>query len=1630
MTKFYLFLFIAILFGLTAQAQQCDPCPRNISLQDGNKCFFIDLSPQSSTVGQTYYGNSDSALIIACKNGFTNFSIAAIPYFDGTSFCTYGSISIDSVSTTNGTTLSFINNQVSVQWGNVSTGSVYISFGIPSSDPNVPACKNIIILKFKLIDPPIANFIATPSPACFSNPTTIAFNSNATTNANTFSWNFGDGFTATGANPTHAYTAAGIYTVCMVAKNVEIRNAPAQPNNCPGCADTICSTITIDALPPPPITCITTLCNGTTQKYCTSAAGCSAYNWSVIGGTITNGAGTSCITVNWGSGVPQGVVSLNVAGCSSPFCTNNNVITVPIIPTVASMVGASLVCVNTYENYSMAALPGTSYSWAVSGGGFITGNNTNTNLINIHWLAPGTYTVTSTYTNAALQCGGSASTVVTVAANLSITGNASVCAQGVYNYNALLDNPAAAANCFWSILPAATIQSGQNTSGISILWPAAGSYTITANTIGTPVACTPTQYVVTVLPLPVITNIIGATNICSNGINQYYATTTIPSGYFLWTITNGSYYNTGSILDTAIVTWGGASPYAISVQQYSAAGCASAPYNAAYTAGTIPSLAGTTSVCADDTASYTITNMASGNFNWYITPPQYGTVYTGQGTNTAQIIWSGNNNPGVTNTVFLHYGICNADSIAINITDPIAVAITASGSLCGGAGVSLSTGIGSGTFLWSSTQPPITPTQSLTTNSLSGLNQPGIYSIDVQNINNTGCNVSGIINIADIGRPIAKITANNVLNYCVSNLPNFTISALTGIGYTYQWFFNNALVGTSSTLAVNSSAPCNITSVGIYTFYAVTSLNNCTDTSNIIVLQVYACSGGPGSLSTCPGVGITINSVTGCNPFTINATATGPLGSNQIPGSQTLTHYINNSIVSGTLSNTFTSPGFYLIKVCKNVLLADNVTVCTGCVDTSVLVTIAADFAASTNCGVVTFINNSTTFAPTTISSYSWSVTDGLGNPIPPIVASYNNASLANPVLTINQSGTFIITLSVIGSNGCTALHSDTIVTILPDASFIANISCVGTPINFANAAPTLTNYWNFGDATSSYVSPTQHTYSSAGVYSVVHAVSDINGCLDTATNNITINPKPICTIVVGGPNPFCSNDSLLLNGCAGLTNFQWFRNGVAIGGAINSFYYATSGGNYSFTANNLTGCNVQSDTIIAIQFTAPIATITQSNIACIGDAFSFSVPNCASCSFVWKKNGNIIPLASNVISFTAGVVPFAAGTPTVTVTVTDFATGCSSVDTLVMSIYPKPTVVVTVFGVPNPLYCSNNLYTLSATSTTLNALWTWAYGGQIVANNDSIVASAAGVYTVMVTGPISGCTNTASVTINASPDLNLFPIGCDTLCDTLTGGILVPIPNINNVLAGYTINWFNNAPPFTVPIYSGISLPIGGLSAGPHALSIIAIAPNGCQDTSNVYDVFIKPCTPTPLALLPLQLIGSTISHQSILQWQTFGYAFTDRYEVQTSDDGIIFTTKYIVGKNNIVADNSTNILKDDLVNNQVKYYRVIQYFTNQSSKISNSIQLQYNAIESEKLVALPNVFNQQTDVLINTVADVNTQIIVTNAVGKVVMQQAVLLKKGSQKTTLQLEYLSAGIYFIQVNTAQSKLITKVVKQ
>lgn len=73
-------------------------------------------------------------------------------------------------------------------------------------------------LPITAVDAPVADFSGAPLTGAA--PLTVVFTDASTNTPTSWAWTFGDGNTSTAQNPSHAYAAAGTYTVALTATNI------------------------------------------------------------------------------------------------------------------------------------------------------------------------------------------------------------------------------------------------------------------------------------------------------------------------------------------------------------------------------------------------------------------------------------------------------------------------------------------------------------------------------------------------------------------------------------------------------------------------------------------------------------------------------------------------------------------------------------------------------------------------------------------------------------------------------------------------------------------------------------------------------------------------------------------------------------------------------------------------------------------------------------------------------------------------------------------------------------------------------------------------------------------------------------------------------------------------------------------------------------------------------------------------------------------------------------------------------------------------------------------------------------------------------------------------------------------
>ena len=173
-----------------------------------------------------------------------------------------------------------------------------------------------------------------------------------------------------------------------------------------------------------------------------------------------------------------------------------------------------------------------------------------------------------------------------------------------------------------------------------------------------------------------------------------------------------------------------------------------------------------------------------------------------------------------------------------------------------------------------------------------------------------------------------------------------------------------------------------------------------------------------------------------------------------------------------------------------------------------------ADFLATPTSGCNPLI---VTFSDLTPNAVAWNWDFGNGS----------TSTLQSPGLIYNTSGIYSVELIVTLSNGSTdTVTKSNYIQVFqgPTAGFTAtpNAICEGDSVLFTDqtilgSGSNLSVNWDFGDGfTGNTFNPT-HIYQTAGVYNIVYAVTDENGCQDVLVDPavVTVDAVPDATFTL-----------------------------------------------------------------------------------------------------------------------------------------------------------------------------------------------------------------------------------------------------------------------------------------------------------------------------------------------------------------------------------------------------------------------------------------------------------------------------------------------------------------------------------
>ncbi len=424
-------------------------------------------------------------------------------------------------------------------------------------------------------------------------------------------------------------------------------------------------------------------------------------------------------------------------------------------------------------------------------------------------------------------------------------------------------------------------------------------------------------------------------------------------------------------------------------------------------------------------------------------------------------------------------------------SNPVASFTLTPDTACVGSTISFSSTSSPGTggpitrWLWTFGDGALDSTAGGSTTHSYGFAQTFPVNLLVRDIH--GCNSTISHSVVALNGPTANFTANPVSSCSAPVTVNFTNST-TGNPTGYVWDFGDPSSGASNTSTVFSPSHT-FNSTGSYVV-KLTALTPACQSIHLFTVQVLqtAAAFTASDTAICLGSSVTFTN----NTLPTNATYAWNFGD---PASAP-----NNTSTLPNPSHLFSlTPGIHTVTL---------VSTANGCPST-ITHTINVRPHPSPS---ITAIPSSGCQAPFTVSfnvttpgiaTWQWNFND-------PSSGTGNTSTIQNPTHTYNTGGTYLPTVSVTDSFGCTgsALFNNILIQP-PNAQFIPaspDSGCVPLTEVFASTStsvdPIVQYTWIFGDGTAPVVTsssaPQSHTYTTVGIWDVTLIVQTQGGCIDT----------------------------------------------------------------------------------------------------------------------------------------------------------------------------------------------------------------------------------------------------------------------------------------------------------------------------------------------------------------------------------------------------------------------------------------------------------------------------------------------------------------------------------------------------
>ena len=941
---------------------------------------------------------------------------------------------------------------------------------------------------------------------------TIQF-SNFSNNANSYSWDFGDGNTSTDFNPTHTYAADGDYIVKLTAGN-----------NCGTFTATQLVTIAT-----PPVAGFTVSqtegCAPVTIDFTnTSSDNAQDFLWFFPGGSpSTSTAANPSVTYAAAGEYAVTLIASNTAADDTlSFETYISVDSAPIAYFQSSSSGATV----TFDNQSNNA---TTYSWD-----FGDGNNSTDSNPTHTYTSNGLYTVLLAATN---DCGTTVYTEVVSILTAPVADFTALTTSGCAPLTVLFNNQSSdnATDYQWTFEGGTPATSAAENPQVNYDTPGTYAVTLTASNAAGSTEETKTNFI-TVHPETTV-----GFDFVRNGATVEFSSTSTNAISYLWNFGNGQISTEAS----PTVLYDADGTYAVAL---TATGiCGSETITQAVQITTVPTanfVASTQQGCGPLSVDFTDASSSNAtNFSWTfengtpatsteenptvifsaagshsvtlivsntegsdtLTKPQYievlppvsadfsfvqnGTIlqFTNLSQNATSYEWNfGNGATATTTNPTFNYASDGTYEVTLTatgpcgtktstqtvtvVTQPVAAFTASTTSGCDPTTVDF-TYTGSpnvDTYAW--TFENGTPASSTEPNPSVVFSGEGQHTVSLIVSNSAG---NSTLTIEDMIEILPETTAD--FNF-VRNGMEVSFESTATNATSLVWDFGNGETSTESDPVVSYDSD------GEYTV-TLTATGLCeTETSTQTV-----------TISTLPLAGFSADATEGCGPFTVQFTNLSSANATEFlwsfPGGVPTTSTEENPVV------TYATPGSYSVSLEAGNDEGTDTHVQTDLL--TVLPAVTVGFSYSMNERTLDFTNSSQH-----ADSYVWNFGDG------------NSSTLAEPLHTFAADGTYEVELTATNACGSEATMQTITISTIPVAGFGTSDpteGCTPLSVSFDNTSDNAESYfWDFGNGETSTEATPSVIYSSAGSFDVTLIVSNAAGS-DTLSlsNYITTQSTP-----------------------------------------------------------------------------------------------------------------------------------------------------------------------------------------------------------------------------------------------------------------------------------------------------------------------------------------------------------------------------------------------------------------------------------------------------------------------------------------------------------------------------------------